>query len=200
MCENRIFRRFAVFGLAWLVLSSDLAKSQDTAAQDPWAGEFGVKFGYLGSSTVEYKKKADQSGLHTIETDAGYSGGGFLSQNIYRRLHATITVDFHFLQGNSVGETALDVAGGLKYFGVLPGGAVSLRPGMVMGFGILPDIWVFKASRHMTFKMFVELAFHTTKGTGLVIEIGSLRSFTGTDGTYDIKANSMLLFRGGLIL
>jgi len=200
MCENRVFRGFAVLGLAWLVFSSDLARSQDTTGNDPWAGEFGVKFGYLGSSTVEYKKKADQSGLHTIETDAGYSGGGFVSQNVYRRLHATITADFHVMRGDGVGETALDVAGGLKYIGVLPGGVVSVRPGMAMGFGILPDIWVFKASRHMTFKMFVELAFHTTKGTGLVIEIGSLRSLTGTDGTYDIKAKPMLMFRGGLIL
>ena len=94
----------------------------------------------------------------------------------------------------------MDVAGGLKYILADKSGMLSVRPAVLVGFGVLPDIWTFKSSQHVTLKMVVEVAFKSEKGTGLLIEIGSLRTLSGGDSRYDIKARSMMVLRGGVIL
>jgi hypothetical protein len=164
-------------------------------------GEFGIKFGHLGSGTVEYELKSGTSHKDSVKTESSYSGGAFISQSIWGGLHGAITFDLHYFRGElGGGETALDVAGGLKYKLSDNSRMLSVRPAMLVGFGVLPDIWSFKSSQYVTLKMVVEVAFHTEKGTGLLIEIGSLRTLSGSDGKYDIKAKSMMLLRGGLIL
>jgi len=164
-------------------------------------GEFGIKFGHLGGGTVEYHLKSGATGKDSIKTESSYSGGAFLSQSIWGGLHGTMTFDLHYFRGEfGGGETALDVAGGLKYKLADKSRMLSVRPAVLLGFGILPDIWAFKSSQQVTLKMVIEVAFHTEKGTGLLIEIGSLQTLSGSDGKYDIKANSMMLLRGGLIL
>lgn len=164
-------------------------------------GEFGIKFGHLGGGTVAYQLKSGTSPKNTIKTESSYSGGAFISQSLWGGLHGAITFDFHYFRAEyEGGETALDVAGGLKYILVNKTRMVSVRPAALLGFAIMPEIWAFKSSKHMTLKLVLELAFHTQKGTGLLLEIGSLRTLSGSDGVYNIKARSMMLLRGGLML
>jgi len=51
----------------------------------------------------------------------------------------------------------------------------------------------------LTFKTFLEIASYTERGTGLLIEIGSLRTLSGGDKDHKMSASSMLLFRAGII-
>jgi hypothetical protein len=188
----------------WYLLLVALVCLANTATADEGKkgrGEFGIKFGHLGSGTVEYHLKSVISHKDSIKTESSYSGGAFVSQSIWGRLHGAVTFDFHYLREEfGGGETALDVAGGLKYILADKSGMLSVRPAMLVGFGVLPDIWSFKSSQYVTLKMVLEVAFQTEKGTGLLIEIGSLRTLSGGDSKYDIKANSMMLLRGGVIL
>jgi hypothetical protein len=178
-----------------------LCGSANAEGEKTGKGEFGVKFGHLGGGTVEYQLKSGESKLDTVKTGSSYSGGAFISQSIWGGLHGTVTFDLHYLrsEGGS-GETALDVAGGLKYVLTNKTRFVSIRPAALVGFAILPDIWSFKSSQYMTLKLVIELAFLTQKGTGLLIEIGNLQTLSGGDAKYDIEAKSMMLVRGGLIL
>lgn len=163
-------------------------------------GEFGLKFGHLGGGTVEYQLKYGSAVKDTVETSSSYSGGAFISQSVWKDLHGTVTFDFHYLRREfGGGETALDMAGGLKYKLSDKSGAMSVRPEVLVGFAVLPEIWSFKSSQYVTLKMLVEVAFRTEKGNGLLIELGSLRTLSGGDSKYDIRANSMMLLRGGVI-
>jgi hypothetical protein len=159
----------------WLVVCLGfLIPSGGASAQESpkRRGELGIKFGHLGSGTIEYQLKGPHFPVETIETASSYSGGVFLSQSVWSRLHGAVTFDLHYLRGDyGGGETALDVAGGVKYVLADASRRVSLRPAALVGFAILPDIWTFKSSQYVTLKLVLELAFHTEKGSGLLIEI-----------------------------
>jgi hypothetical protein len=184
-------------------MSISVAQEATSAADHPkevGAGEFGIKFGILGEGDVEYREQGSHASPETMTTESSYSGGAFFSQRLYRRLHWTVGLDIHYMRDRFSGQAGLDAAAGLKYRWVDPSGSVSVRPAALLGFGIIPDVWRFKSSQYMTFKIMLELAFLTKKGTGLLIEVGRLRTFSGSDGTYDIEAGPMTLIRGGVIL
>jgi hypothetical protein len=196
------FRTTGKFGLRLFVVALVCFAQTAVAVEGKKArGEFGIKFGHLGSGTDEYQLKSGTSDKDSVKTQSSYSGGAFLSQSVWGGLHGAIAFDLHYLRGEfGGGETALDVAGGVKYILADKSKTLSVRPAVLVGFGILPDIWSFKSSQYVTLKMVVEVAFHTEKGTGLLIEVGSLRTISGADSRYDIKAKSMMLLRVGLIL
>lgn len=162
-------------------------------------GEFGIKLGQLRGCTVEYWLKSNESNVDSVEIEAGFSGGAFLDHPFYRNLHITASFDFHQISKDWSSEVALDVAGGLKFKWTEPNGRLSVRPAATVGFALFPNMWHFSASKYVTLKLYLEVASYSKRGTGLLLEIGSLRTLSGSDNLYEISTKPMLLVRAGII-
>ena len=183
--------------LIGVVLLATSASADDPAGVGK--GEFGLKFGQLRGGTIEYWQKSNESNINSVEVEAGFSGGAFLDHPFYRNLHITASFDLHQIGLYGDSEVALDVAGGLKFKWTEPKGRLSVRPAATVGFALLPDTWHFSASKYVTLKVYLEVASYSKRGTGLLLEIGSLRTLSGSDNTYEISTEPMFLIRAGII-
>jgi len=197
MNRNITRRLCAVLSIsvALFVLTSNTAADSSSVG----LGEFGIKLGQLRGGTIEYWQKSNESNIDSVEIEAGFSGGAFLDHPFYRNLHITASFDLHQIGVYSSSEVALDVAGGLKFKWTEPKGRLSVRPAATVGFALLPDTWHFSASKYITLKLYLEVASYSKRGTGLLLEIGSLRTLSGSDNTYEISTEPMFLIRGGII-
>lgn len=184
----------------WLFALIMLATTVAAESSSVGKGEFGLKFGQLRGTTMEYFLKSNDSRVDSLEIDAGFTGGAYLDQPLFNQLHITISWDIYQIGRYQSSRAALDFAAGMKFKWTEPEGRLSIRPSATVGYAILPNFWRFGSSNYITFKIGLEVASYTKNGTGLLFEISSLKTLSGSDKDYEISIEPMLILRGGLIL
>jgi hypothetical protein len=170
------------------------------AAERTGPGGFGMKVGHIGQGNVVYQRTEAGSVSDTAETDGNLSGGVFFEKSIVGGLRAVVTIDIHKIKLYGPSALALDGGVGLRYSWINPTGLIGLRPGVTVGYAVLPEVWQFRSSKYVTIKPQFEVVFYSEHGTGMLVEVGALYLISGGNNQYDISAGPMIMFRMGMLM
>ncbi|MFC1521525.1 hypothetical protein ACFL6Y_03865 [Elusimicrobiota bacterium] len=156
---------------------------------------FGLRAGYLASGTAEVEGIA-------ADTDASMTYGIFLDYRAAEKLYTTFHFNMHNIAAYGYDENMMDIGGAFKLIVPTSNEKITIRPGVNMGYGRLPEIplgiFTVKSSTYFLIGPSVDLLINTNSSANILAEIGFISAPSGGNSQFEVNLNPTFYLRGGI--
>ena len=134
-----------------------------------------------------------------VESNIGLSAGVFFDINLYKKLQFSVETNLHDIQILNKRPKMINLNLGLKTSFYKPHYGIAWRPGVMVGFAQLAEVWIIPASTYLILKGYVDLLVMRNRNHSWVFELGVFGSPKGGARGYDITFGPIWTFRAGVM-